>query len=335
MSSRLVEDIAASFAESIGHVLVSALRFDLLFAYIIVEAVFFVFVWVLWKRTSHQTAPVHRDQAADWSKIYPIFLADAESRNVKASDLFLAWLREWMSLESDSDVHIDDARVFLSWAFDRTPPSDRKPGALTSRIISDIQAVGAELKEGSDGKARHDYYNLRSRVPCSHWLLVAYMSMYLLELVVFAFLHLMGFRRHRHGRLRYWARGLDSSEPMNVFLHGMGMGFTLYLGLIRAMGKAPLLMIELPWVSLDIRNFFQQIRPTREVFLMIIGASCRNTTLLPLYTSLTPTETVCSHTSSRTPSEDQLFRDVFSLTQFNSTAFDPRRITSSTVGSAQ
>lgn len=267
MSSRLIEDIAASFAESIGHVLVSALRSDLLFAYVIVEAVFFGFVWVFWKRTSHQTAPVYRDQAADWSKIYPIFLADAESQNVKASDLFLAWLREWMSLESDSDVHIDDARVFLSWAFDQTPPSDRKPGALTSRIISDIQAAGAELKEGSGGKARHDYYNLRSRVPCSHWLLVAYMSMYLLELIVFAFLHLMGFRRHRHGRLRYWARGLDSSEPMNVFLHGMGMGFTLYLGLIRAMGKAPLLMIELPWVSLDLRNFFQQIRPTREAFL--------------------------------------------------------------------
>merc|ERR1712232_1461257 len=137
----------------------------------------------------------------------------------------------------------EDVKIFLSWAFDRTPPA------------------------GREERARHDYYNLRDRVPCLHFPLALYIAMMLLQMCVSLLLWLLGFRKHQHGQLRYWVRGLDDAKPMNVFLHGMGMGFTLYLGLILGMDRAPLLMIDMPWVGFSLWNFVWDSQPAPEDFL--------------------------------------------------------------------
>ena len=101
-----------------------------------------------------------------------------------------------------------------------------------------------------------------------------------------------GFRRYREGHLSYWhhaGEGAGAEATPLVFVHGVGLGLTPYLGWLRhlrALGggqRPPMLVLELPFVSqrLDgLRSLPQEKRTTHEIGRAMARHQLRNATFI-------------------------------------------------------
>mmetsp|Transcript_19205 Transcript_19205/g.32484 ORF Transcript_19205/g.32484 Transcript_19205/m.32484 type:complete len:668 (-) Transcript_19205:1203-3206(-) len=178
------------------------------------------------------------------------------------------------------EVYHENFRSFLAWSMYSKHLHDVTP-TESDNINIVIMKAGQKypellrLKPGFNDKVKHVAMTLEP-IRIIHRPLFAYVVVHIIEIITNAlFLRACGFQCLEMNGLTYWYRQsgktwlssrkgrreqqeeeeLATSDPM-LFLHGITTGWTLYMGLIRALGKnRPMLLVELDAIKIKSMNF--------------------------------------------------------------------------------
>jgi len=173
---------------------------------------------------------------------------------------------------SPHEVGTDDLLELLAWAFlyKRLEEVDADEMAWLKTSADKIESefnLDKCVRPGRSGvvSVRHTL----DRIRAIHRPLLFYLGCWLLQALSGVLLRLRGFRRSRHGGLRYWHRlasrgsqGLASAEQAEaaqvssetrplIFFHGIGLGLATYWTLLARLPQKDQVFFEMPWIAMN------------------------------------------------------------------------------------
>lgn len=163
-------------------------------------------------------------------------------------DAFGGWFKDG----ADMPMGKEDLRILLAWAYFGKDLND-----LTLKEMEiangDIENFTAKITPIEEGKKRDMCY-CHTLMPFSafYYPVIIYMVLGFIKGIMFVFLLILGFKRHKSGRLVYWKRFKSSPEVQKplIFLPGLGIGLLQYFLLVRNIRYDNVILFEFPWVSL-------------------------------------------------------------------------------------
>ena len=179
-------------------------------------------------------------------------------------------MREWLAAMSEfgkplltgwffncplSQIKRGNVREFLTWALFNTTPARLTPSEsreIRSNVAGIESAIGHKFPEGYNVGTKC-MRNSLDHVKTAYRPLVFYLGVWAQNVASYAVVRSMGYERRHAGKTRYWFRpGRDDSgsQPV-VFLHGIGVGISQNLPLLRSIDQdREVYLVELPWVCL-------------------------------------------------------------------------------------
>ncbi|KAJ9074766.1 hypothetical protein DSO57_1003044 [Entomophthora muscae] len=168
-------------------------------------------------------------------------------------------LGSWLLLRPKGRLHLGYFRRWLMWLFfdkkvEEMTPEEKSQGDVILKIFE------SRLQPASDQPLENHalMFPTMDAMVCYPKPFIVHLAIQAVHLLAFWKLRWLGFRRCETRRLSYWFLPGDSFEPPIMYIHGIGIGFAMYLPklqtLLEAYPQRSVVLLELPHVSMAHTN---------------------------------------------------------------------------------
>ncbi|KAJ9074785.1 hypothetical protein DSO57_1003063 [Entomophthora muscae] len=163
----------------------------------------------------------------------------------------------WMLEQPNEPLHLEYSKPFINdMFFDKVPETMTPEEMVVAKEVYQIfhEHFSPNLKPNAPLE------NFRFMSPATDFFprypkpIITSLAIFTLGSLAYSILHSLGFRQHVTRRLSYWFLPGDSSEPPIMYIHGIGIGYTMYLPKIYSVlpahpGRA-VILLDLPHISM-------------------------------------------------------------------------------------
>ncbi|GAB5356287.1 hypothetical protein AAMO2058_000277600 [Amorphochlora amoebiformis] len=164
-------------------------------------------------------------------------------------------LTGWFFQAKLKEIRRENLVEFLTWAlFNTTPPRLTKEQAIEvcEEMVKIEEAIGYNFAPGHNPHVKC-MRNSIDPVKTEYRPLLFYFAIWFQNIFSYGVIRALGYKCKQAGPTRYWWRpgSPDSKAQPVVFLHGIGVGISQNLPLLRKLHKdREVFLVELPWVCL-------------------------------------------------------------------------------------